>query len=102
MLVEAAARTDPTAELADAIDALAGVADVAVAADDRAARELWRYREGHTEAINLLGAPHKLDVTLPADELAAIRVRSARAGRGRRARTRRSGCSDTQPTATFT
>ena len=55
-----------------AIDALAGVADVAVAADDRAARDLWRYREGHTEAINLLGAPHKLDVTLPADQLAGF------------------------------
>jgi FAD/FMN-containing dehydrogenase len=74
VLVEAAARTDPTAELASAIDALAGVADVAVAVDDRAARDLWRYREGHTEAINTLGAPHKLDVTLPADQLAAFLV----------------------------
>jgi FAD/FMN-containing dehydrogenase len=70
VLVEAAARLDPTAEIAAAIEALADVADVAVAADDRRARELWRYREGHTEAINLLGPPHKLDVTLPADELA--------------------------------
>ena len=65
------APTRPTGSPA-AIDALAGVADVAVAADDRAARDLWRYREGHTEAINLLGAPHKLDVTLPADELAGF------------------------------
>jgi FAD/FMN-containing dehydrogenase len=69
VLVEAAAGTDPTAELADAIEAMAGVADVAVAADDRSARDLWRYREAHTEAINLLGPPHKLDVTLPAREL---------------------------------
>jgi len=74
VLVEAAARTDPTDELASAIDALVGVADVAVAADDRGARDLWRYREGHTEAINLLGSPHKLDVTLPADQLAAFLV----------------------------
>jgi FAD/FMN-containing dehydrogenase len=72
VLVEAAGRTDPTSGLAGAIDALAGVADVAVAADDRAARELWRYREGHTEAINQLGAPHKLDVTLPNDQLAVF------------------------------
>jgi FAD/FMN-containing dehydrogenase len=72
VLVEAAAHNEPTAELARAIDALDGVADVAVAADDRAARDLWRYREGHTEAINQLGAPHKLDVTLPSDELAAF------------------------------
>jgi FAD/FMN-containing dehydrogenase len=74
VLVEAAARTDPTGELANAIDARSDVADVAVAADDRAARDLWRYREGHTEAINMLGAPHKLDVTLPADQLAAFLV----------------------------
>jgi FAD/FMN-containing dehydrogenase len=72
VLVEAAGRTDPTADLAAAIDALPGVADVAVAADDRAARDLWRYREGHTEAINQLGAPHKLDVTLPSDQLAGF------------------------------
>ena len=69
VLVEAAAGTDPTVELGEAIDRLAGPADVAVAADDRAARDLWRYREAHTEAINLLGPPHKLDVTLPADQL---------------------------------
>jgi FAD/FMN-containing dehydrogenase len=70
VLVEAAAGTDPTAELAAAIEALGDLADSAVAADDRAARALWRYREGHTEAINQLGAPHKLDVTLPGDQLA--------------------------------
>jgi FAD/FMN-containing dehydrogenase len=70
VLVEAAGHHDPTPDLAGAIDDLAGVADVAVAADDRAARDLWRYREGHTEAINRLGPPHKLDVTLPSDQLA--------------------------------
>ena len=71
VLVEAAARADPI-ELAAAIEVLDGVADVAVATDQRSARDLWRYREGHTEAINLLGAPHKLDVTLPSDELAGF------------------------------
>lgn len=56
-----------------AVDRLAGalgdhvLADDAVAvADDTAGRaSLWRYREGHTEAINALGVPHKLDVTIP-------------------------------------
>ena len=72
VLVEAAAGSDPTVALAAAIEALAGVADVAVGGDDRAARDLWRYREAHTEAINLLGAPNKLDVTLPADELSGF------------------------------
>ncbi|HWD50876.1 MAG TPA: FAD-linked oxidase C-terminal domain-containing protein, partial [Acidimicrobiales bacterium] len=31
---------------------------------------LWRYREAHTEAVNTLGPPHKLDVTLPLGSLA--------------------------------
>jgi FAD/FMN-containing dehydrogenase len=72
VLVEAGAASDPTVEIGAVIDALPGLADVAVAGDDRAARELWRYREAHTEAINLLGPPHKLDVTLPADQLAGF------------------------------
>ena len=55
-------------------------------ADDRAARDLWRYREAHTEAINQLGPPHKLDVTLPADQLAGVRRGGPRPGQRRRAR----------------
>ncbi len=66
VLVEAAANTDPTDALGRAVGDCAGVADVAVATDPGSARTLWRYREGHTEAINLLGAPLKLDVSLPA------------------------------------
>jgi FAD/FMN-containing dehydrogenase len=69
VLVEAAARLDPTAALHDAVAACAAVADVAVATDPAAARNLWRYRDAHTEAINRVGVPHKLDVTLPADRL---------------------------------
>ncbi len=63
------------------IDALPGIADVAVAGDDRAGRELWRYREAHTEAINILGPPHKLDVTLPADQLGGFLGRDPRPSR---------------------
>ena len=33
---------------------------------------LWRYREAHTEAISAAGVPVKLDVTLPAGELAGF------------------------------
>lgn len=40
-------------------------ASVAVAVDAPRRAALWRYREAHTEAINRLGAPHKLDVSLP-------------------------------------
>jgi FAD/FMN-containing dehydrogenase len=39
-------------------------------ADDTASREgLWTLREGHTDAINAAGVPHKLDVGVPLDEL---------------------------------
>lgn len=69
LLVEAAANTDPLADLAAAVERLAGVTDAAVADPSRVAT-LWGYRERHTEAINQLGAPHKLDVTLPAARLA--------------------------------
>ncbi len=32
--------------------------------------DVWRYRLGHSAAVNTLGPPHKFDVTLPAHELA--------------------------------
>jgi FAD/FMN-containing dehydrogenase len=69
LLVEAAGRSDPLDELSAAIGSLEGVADVAVATDSVRAAELWRYREAHPEVVNTLGAPHKLDVTLPAGAL---------------------------------
>jgi FAD/FMN-containing dehydrogenase len=75
LLVEAADRTDPTDALAEATGSLAGVLDVLVATDAPRRAALWRYREGHTEAINTLGPPHKLDVTLPAANLAEFVVR---------------------------
>jgi FAD/FMN-containing dehydrogenase len=69
LLVEAAGRDDPTAELSDAVAGLGGVADVAVAAGSTRAAELWDYRESHPAAVNSVGPPHKLDVTLPAAAL---------------------------------
>jgi FAD/FMN-containing dehydrogenase len=65
VLLEAAAASDPTTALAACVDGVAGVADVAVATEPERREALWRYREAHTEAINTLGPPHKLDVTLP-------------------------------------
>jgi FAD/FMN-containing dehydrogenase len=70
VLVEAADRDDPTAAVASAVEATDGVLDVAVATNEREAAALWRYREDHTLAINTLGPPHKLDVTLPMAALA--------------------------------
>ncbi len=72
LLVEAAAQHDPMPATAAVFDSIATIEDVAVATDPARRAQLWRYREGHTEAINTLGAPHKLDVTLPAPVLAAF------------------------------
>jgi FAD/FMN-containing dehydrogenase len=68
VLAECAARSDPTEELAAGL-ARAGVED-ALVADDTAGREsLWALREGHTDAINAAGIPHKLDVGVPLPRL---------------------------------
>jgi FAD/FMN-containing dehydrogenase len=72
LLAEVAGPTDPLPAMAAALDSVPSLADVAVVTDPTRRAQLWRYREGHTEAINTLGAPHKLDVTLPAGELAAF------------------------------
>src|SRR5262249_27245672 len=71
LLVECADVVDPSDTLAAAVDGL-GATDVAVAVDGPRQAELWRYREGHSEAINTLGPPHKFDVTLPAAALASF------------------------------
>ena len=71
LVVEAADHEDPTDTFASVVDELDVLAvSVATSSDDRGA--LWRYREAHTEAINLIGPPHKLDVTLRAAELAGF------------------------------
>ncbi len=72
LLAEVAAQCDPLPAMADVIRSVVAVEDVAVATDASRRAQLWRYREGHTEAINTLGAPHKLDVTLPSPLLAAF------------------------------
>jgi FAD/FMN-containing dehydrogenase len=70
VLVEAADHHDPTDALASLVGDTPGVGDVAVGTDAHRRDALWHYREGHTMAINTLGAPHKLDVTLPLSRLA--------------------------------
>ena len=75
LLVEAADRSDPTETLAEATGSLEDVIEVVVATEASRRAELWRYREGHTEAINTLGPPHKLDVTLPFGSLAEFIAR---------------------------
>lgn len=71
LLAECAAPAGAGEALAQALADLVGPDD-AVLADDSSTRErLWRYREGHTEAVSALGTPLKLDVALPLAGLAA-------------------------------
>jgi FAD/FMN-containing dehydrogenase len=70
LLVEASGGDAAAVALASALDGAPGVRETAVATEPGPAAALWRYREAHTEAINSLGPPHKLDVTLPAGALA--------------------------------
>ena len=60
-------------ELAHWLDS-SGIDDeaTAVATDGPARRRLWALRERHAEAVNWLGVPHKLDVSLPLSVLAAF------------------------------
>jgi FAD/FMN-containing dehydrogenase len=74
LLVEVAGAHDPTEELAAAVvDGVGDRAlDGAVESEPAGRARLWRYREAHTEAVNAAGVPLKLDVTLPAGELAGF------------------------------
>jgi FAD/FMN-containing dehydrogenase len=73
VLVEAAGHDDVVERLSDVVASIGDlVHDAAVAADARQRAALWHYREAHTEAINRVGTPHKLDVALPAAALAAF------------------------------
>jgi FAD/FMN-containing dehydrogenase len=68
VLAECAGLLDPTDELAAALGE-AGIADALVADDTPSRERLWQLREGHTDAINAAGIPHKLDVGVPLDGL---------------------------------
>jgi len=71
LLLEAAGATDPTEELATALDHPL-VGEVAVATDTGARARLWRYRESITTAISAEGVAVKLDVAVPLDTLATV------------------------------
>ena len=70
VLVECAGHDDPTAALAAAVGDLP--AAVAGPTEPGRREDLWRVRHGITEAINAIGPPVKLDVTLPGPRLAAF------------------------------
>ena len=75
LLVECAARRDPTDDLVAVLADAPEVLDAAVATDGPGRERLWALRERHTEAISADGIPHKLDVSVPLDRLAEFEVR---------------------------
>jgi FAD/FMN-containing dehydrogenase len=72
VVLECAARTDPTDELLEVLGESKAVLDATVASDATGVARLWAYRETHTEAINAVGVPLKLDVSVPLRELAGL------------------------------
>ena len=83
LLVECGGRAGSAGLLVDELAGVLGecpqVQATAVAVDTAGRERLWAYRDRHTEAINAAGIPHKLDVTLPFDQLVdferAVRAR---------------------------
>jgi FAD/FMN-containing dehydrogenase len=69
LVVECAARHDPSDELA-AVAELA--TETAVADDQRGRAALWAYRELQNETLTALGVPHKLDVSVPVSRVPAF------------------------------
>ena len=65
LIVEVAAPSDPLEELAAAVADLDLAAEPVVAATPAQRRRLWQLREGFADAINRLGPPVKLDVSVP-------------------------------------
>ena len=72
LVVECAAATDPTDELAFAVEDGGSFGDVAVASDAAQREALWAYRELHNEVANSLGVPHKADVTVRISDVPAF------------------------------
>jgi FAD/FMN-containing dehydrogenase len=72
VVLECAARTDPTDELLEVLGECAAVLDATVASDVTGVARLWAYRETHTEAISAAGVPVKLDVSVPLRELPGL------------------------------
>ncbi|HXH57990.1 FAD-binding oxidoreductase [Iamia sp.] len=72
VVVECAGTGDQIETLGAAVAALDGVLGAVVADEGPRRTALWRHREALTEAVATLGPHHKLDVSLPADALAAF------------------------------
>jgi FAD/FMN-containing dehydrogenase len=72
LVLECAARTDPSDELIEVLGEAEEIGDATVASDAAGRTRLWAYREAHTEAISAAGVPVKLDVSVPLRELPGL------------------------------
>src|SRR5205823_5794467 len=72
LVLECAARSDPTDELVELLGDAGEIGDATVASDAAGRTRLWAYRETHTEAISAAGVPVKLDVSVPLRELPGL------------------------------
>lgn len=75
LLVESGAQEDTLPQLAAACVGLRGLLHTAAGSDRQTRDALWAYRERHTEAINMEGIPHKLDIAVPHSSLAGLPFR---------------------------
>ncbi len=65
LLIECAADSDPSSDLATLLSDAPEVVDAVLASDASGRQRLWSLREAHTEAIGAAGIAHKLDVSVP-------------------------------------
>ncbi len=90
LIVEVGGHDDPVEELAAAVAELDLVGEPVVAVTPDQRRRLWEVRESFADAINRLGPPVKLDVSVPPARHGGLRGlaarRRTRGARGRRVR----------------
>ena len=72
LIVEVAGHDDPVEDLAAVVAELDLVTEPVVAVTPDQRRRLWEVRESFAEAINRLGPPVKLDVSVPPARIAAF------------------------------
>jgi len=72
VLAEIAGESDPVDDVLAALESCEQVLDATVASSAADRAQLWALRERHTEAINSVGVPVKLDVSVPLARLADL------------------------------
>jgi FAD/FMN-containing dehydrogenase len=72
LLIECAGASDPSVELASALQEAGLENDVAVGTTPTERARLWQFRDGQTESIARAGIPHKLDIEVPRSSMSAM------------------------------